>query len=41
VVEVIRKTWGKMSPLGQAAAMKLGLSPEAEALVKKALIRAY
>jgi len=37
VVEVVRKTWRKMSPRGRAAALELALAPEAQELVEKAL----
>ena len=40
VIDIIRKTWGKMSPLGQSMALKLELSPEVGAVVRKALARA-
>ncbi|ART81915.1 hypothetical protein CBP31_04130 [Oceanisphaera profunda] len=37
LIDIIQKTWGKMSDEGQAAALKLSLSPEVSALVGKAL----
>jgi hypothetical protein len=37
VVEIVRKTWKKMSERGHAAALALPLSPHARALVEKAL----
>lgn len=37
LVGIVRKTWAKMSPQGHEAALKLNLSPEAVAIVKKAL----
>lgn len=37
VIEILRKTWKKMSPVGQAEAMRLPLSAEAHALVTRAL----
>jgi hypothetical protein len=40
VVGIVRKTWKKMSPRGHAAALALPLSPDARALVEKALRRA-
>jgi hypothetical protein len=36
-VEVLRKTWGKMSPAGQQAASGLSLPPVAAAIVREAL----
>lgn len=39
VVDVIAKTWPKMSALGQQAAMKLGLPPESRRLIDIALGR--
>jgi hypothetical protein len=36
-VEILRKTWKKMSPRGQEAALALALSPRATALVQTAL----
>jgi hypothetical protein len=35
--EIVRKTWGKMSAAGQAAALKLKLSEENLRLIKEAL----
>ncbi len=37
VVDILRKTWPKMSPQGQQAALKLNLPAPLAALVKKAL----
>ncbi len=37
VVEILRKTWKKMSPGGRAAALALDLPPAARALVEKAV----
>jgi hypothetical protein len=37
LVEIVRKTWGKMSERGRAAAAALGLSPELAAVVAEAL----
>ncbi len=37
VVDIVRKTWRKMSPRGHAAALTIALSPDAAALVAKAL----
>ena len=37
VVEIVRKTWKKMSPNGHAAALKLDMPEAAAALVQKAL----
>ncbi len=37
VIDILRKTWRKMSEKGQAAALKLPLSEDALALVSKAL----
>ena len=37
VIDILRKTWRKMSAEGQAAALKLPLSEEAKTLVRKAL----
>jgi hypothetical protein len=37
VVDILRKTWGKMSPVGHAAALKLEMPQEARKLVEKAL----
>ena len=39
VVDIVRKTWRKMSPQGHEAALTLELSPDAAALVGKALVR--
>jgi hypothetical protein len=37
VVDILRRTWAKMSPRGQQAALALDLPPEARALVAEAL----
>ena len=37
VVDIVRKTWIKMSPAGHEAALALELPPEARALIEKAL----
>ncbi len=37
VIDIVRKTWRKMSPVGHEAALSLKLSPEAAALVRQAL----
>ena len=37
VVDIVRKTWRKMSPRGHEAALALELPPEATALVQRAL----
>jgi hypothetical protein len=37
MLNIIRKTWGKMSKRGQAFALTLHYSPEADALLKRAL----
>ena len=37
VIDILRKTWRKMSEKGHAAALKLPLSEEAKVLVGKAL----
>lgn len=37
VIDILRKTWAKMSPVGHAAALALDLSSEAARLVSKAL----
>lgn len=37
VVDIVRKTWGKMSSAGQAAALKLDLAAEALRLINRAL----
>ena len=39
LVDILRKTWPKMSPAGQAAALTLKLPPSLRALVEKALTR--
>ena len=39
VLDILRKTWKKMSPRGQAAARHLTLPPAAGALLEKALTR--
>lgn len=37
VIGIVRKTWAKMSPVGQAAAAALPLSPYAQGIVARAL----
>jgi hypothetical protein len=37
VVTILRKTWGKMSPRGQAAALQLNMPREARSLLERAL----
>lgn len=37
VIDIVRKTWKKMSPQGQAAALQLNLPSEAKTFLKKAL----
>jgi hypothetical protein len=37
LIDIVRKTWKKMSPRGHEAALKLPLSPECRAIVEKAL----
>jgi len=37
LIDIIQKTWGKMSPEGHEAALKLPLSEDMQALVGKAL----
>ncbi len=37
IVDIVRKTWKKMSPAGHEAALALELPPEARGLVEKAL----
>ncbi|WP_375057470.1 DUF4202 domain-containing protein [Zobellella sp. DQSA1] len=37
LIDIIRKTWGKMSEAGHAAALKVPLSPPVQSLVGKAL----
>ena len=37
LLDIIRKTWGKMSPAGHTAALGLSLTPAVQALVGKAL----
>ncbi|MEK6711104.1 MAG: DUF4202 domain-containing protein [Nitrospinota bacterium] len=37
IIDILRKTWKKMSPRGQEAALAMALPPEAGALVGKAL----
>lgn len=37
IIDILQKTWGKMSAKGQAIALKLNLSPRSLNLVKKAL----
>lgn len=37
LVDIVRKTWGKMSERGRQAALQLNLAPEIQALLAKAL----
>jgi hypothetical protein len=37
LIDIVRKTWKKMSPRGHEAALKLPLSPDCGAIVEKAL----
>ena len=37
VIDILRKTWRKMSPQGQSAARRLALPPAAQVLLEKAL----
>lgn len=37
VIDIVRKTWAKMSKEGQAAALKITLAPVAQKLVARAL----
>ena len=37
LIGILRRTWAKMSPVGQDAALKLPMNPDAAALVGKAL----
>jgi hypothetical protein len=37
VIGILRRTWAKMSPKGREAALSLKISPEAKALIDKAL----
>lgn len=37
LLTILRKTWRKMTPRGHKAALALGLSPEARALIEKAV----
>jgi len=37
IIDILRKTWKKMSPEGQAAALELDLAPDSKTLVGKAL----
>lgn len=37
IVEILRKTWGKMSGEGQALALQLELSDKAKSLIQRAL----
>lgn len=39
IIDIIRKTWKKMSPAGHEAALALELPPEARELVERALAR--
>ncbi|KAJ5089419.1 Protein of unknown function DUF4202 [Penicillium argentinense] len=38
-IDILRKTWGKMSPAGREEALKIQLSERAKTLVQKALAR--
>jgi hypothetical protein len=38
VIDILRKTWKKMSPRGQSEALKLPIPPDARRLVEKALM---
>ena len=38
VINILRKTWKKMSPTGQAEAMKLNFSVKSKSLFKQAII---
>ena len=37
VVDILRKTWAKMSPAGHAAALELGLAADARTLLDEEL----
>lgn len=37
IVEILRKTWGKMSGEGQALALQMELSERARSLIQRAL----
>jgi hypothetical protein len=37
MVDIVRKTWGKMGEKGRAAALKLALSPAEADVVQRAL----
>jgi hypothetical protein len=37
VIDIVRKTWAKMSKDGQTAALKLALAPAAQRLLARAL----
>ena len=37
LIDIIRKTWGKMSEKGQAAALQIPLSPAMSSLIGRAL----
>jgi hypothetical protein len=37
LIGILRRTWAKMSPRGQAAALALSLRPEKRTLIEKAL----
>lgn len=38
IIDIVKKTWGKMSVRGQEAALRLKLSKQGSSLVKKALV---
>jgi hypothetical protein len=40
LIDIVRKTWKKMSPLGHQAALQLSLSAETKSIVEKALTTA-
>lgn len=40
LIDILRKTWAKMSPAGRDAALTLELAPPLRALMRKALVRA-
>ncbi|MEE4376841.1 MAG: DUF4202 family protein, partial [Candidatus Competibacteraceae bacterium] len=37
IIDILRKTWKKMSPEGQVAALELELAPDSKVLIGKAL----
>lgn len=37
LIDIIQKTWGKMSPAGRQSALELNLEPELQSLISKAL----